>query len=60
MSNNVLMCIENRMDLPRPWTEVLTSQVVANQTSWLFHVSFNGRGKDTGTSTIDIAKTCKK
>ena len=22
MSNNVLMRIENRMDLPRPWTEV--------------------------------------
>ena len=60
MSNNVLMCIENRADLPRPWTEVLTSQAVANRTSWLFHVSSNGRNKDTGTSTIDMAKTCKK
>jgi len=24
MSNTILMCIENRADLPRPWTEVLT------------------------------------
>ena len=60
MSNNVLMCIENRADLPRPWTKVLTSQVVANRTSWPFRVSFNGRGKNTGTSTIDMAKTYKK
>ena len=25
---HVLMCIENRADHPRPWTEVLTTQVV--------------------------------
>ena len=25
MPNNILMCIENRANLPRPWTEVLTS-----------------------------------
>ena len=28
--NNVLMCIKNRADLPRPWTEVLAFQVLAN------------------------------
>jgi len=60
ISNNVLMCIENCADLSCPWTEVLTSQVIANRTSLLFHASLNGCGKDTGTSTIDMAKTCKK
>jgi len=54
------MCIENRADLPRPWTEILTPQVVANRTNWSFHVYLNGRGKDTGTSTNDMATTCKK
>ena len=47
MSNNVLMCIENRADLPRPWTEVLTPQVVANGTNRSFHVYLNEHGKDT-------------
>ena len=60
MPNNVLMCIEKRVDLPRPWTEVLTPQVVANRTNWSFHVYLNERGKDTGTSTNDMATTCKK
>jgi len=60
MSNNVLMYIENRADLPRSWTEILTPQVVANQTNWSFHVYLNGYGKDTGTSTNDMATTCKK
>jgi len=54
------MCIENHADLPHPWTEVLTSQVIANRMNSSFHVYLNGRGKDTGTSTIDTAKTCKK
>jgi len=54
------MCIENRMDLPRPWTEVLTPQVVSNRTNWSFHVYLNGRGKDTGTNTNDMAMTYKK
>jgi len=60
MPNNVLMCIENRENLPHPWTEVLTSQVVANRTNWSSHVYLNGRDKDTETSTIDTAKICKK
>jgi len=60
ISNNILMCINNSTDLPRPWTEVLTFQVLANRTSWPFHVSSNGRDKDTRTSTIDMTKTCKK
>ena len=54
------MCIENRADLPRLWTEVLTPQVVANRMNWSFHVYLNGRAKDTGTSTIDTTNTCKK
>ena len=60
MSNNVLMCIENCVDLPRLWTEVLTPQVVANRTNWSFHVYFNECGKDTRTNTNDRATTCKK
>ena len=28
MSTNVLMCINNRVDLPRPWIEALTSRVL--------------------------------
>jgi len=60
MSNNVLMCIENRADLPRPWTEVLTPQVVTNRTNRSFHVYLNGRNKDAGISTNDMATTCKK
>jgi len=60
MSNYVLMYIENRADLLRPWTEVLNSQAASNRTSWPFQISSNGRSKDTETSTIDIAKTCKK
>jgi len=34
--------------------------VLANQTSWPFQISSNGRGKDTGTSTFDMAKTSMK
>jgi len=45
MPNNVLLCIENRVDLSHPWTEVLTSQVVANRTNWSFHVYLNRRAK---------------
>ena len=54
------MCIKNHADLPRPWTEVLTSQVVANRTNQSFHVCLNERGKETGASTNDMATTCKK
>ena len=39
MSNNVLMCIDDHADLPCPWTEVLTSQVLANRTSWPVQIS---------------------
>jgi len=60
ISNNILMCIKNRADLPRLWTEVLTPQVVVNRMSWLFHVYLNGHDKDIGTSTNDMAMTCKK
>ena len=60
MSNNILMCIENRTDLPRLWTEVLTPQVVANRANWSFHVHLNERGKVIRTSTNDMATTCKK
>ena len=42
MSNNILMCIRNCTDLPRPWTEVLTPQVVTNQANWSFHVYLYG------------------
>ena len=59
MFNNVLMCIENRADLPRLWIEVLTPQVVANRTNWSFHVYLNEHGKDTGTSTNDMAITLR-
>jgi len=60
VSNNILICIKNRIDLPRPWIEILTPQVVANRTNWSFHVYLDGREKDTGTNTNDIAMTCKK
>ena len=54
MSNNVLMCIENRADLPYFWTEVLIPQVVANWINWSFHIYLNEYGKDAGTTD------CKK
>ena len=54
------MCIENRADLPRSWTEVLTPQVVTNGTNWSFHVYLNERDKDTGTCTNDMVTACKK
>jgi len=60
MSNNVLMCIENRADFPLLWIEVLAPQVVANRTNWSFHVYLNERDKDTRTSTNDMATTSKK
>jgi len=60
MSNNVLMYIENRADLPHPRTEGLTPQMVVNRTNWSFHVYLNERGIDTGTSINDIATTYKK
>ena len=60
ISNNVFMCIENRENLPRLWTEVLTPQVVANWMNWSFHVYLDGPGKDTGTRTNHMAMICKK
>jgi len=60
MSNYVLMRVENLADLSRPWTEVLTPQVVINWTHWSFHVYLNGRGKENRTSTNDMAMPCKK
>jgi len=46
MSNNVLMGIDNRAELPRPYIEVLTSQVLANRKA--------GRSK---YPPMDVAKT---
>ena len=60
MPNNVLICIENRMDLPRPLTKVQTSLVVTNRMNWSFYVYLNECGEDIGISTNDMAKTCKK
>jgi len=55
------MCIENHADFPRLLDKTSDSSSGRQSNELIVSCLYlNGRGKDTGTSTIDMAKTCKK